>query len=130
MPATVDDPSPVHTYSHFGRNPELLMRLERCTPLQKKPDGFILSPLGPLGKVPKNVVARGLLMNEVQSLELSAPEDFAGVQQDGHGAFVDQLDAHHFLETAGFAAQASRLNFPDEQIVHPPGVLARGGCVE
>ena len=86
------------------------MHLERCTPLQRKPDGFIVSPLRGFGQGTEERHRRsalGRLGNERVAIAL---EEFAGIQQDGHRTFISQFDAHGFLETAGFTTQARGLN--------------------
>lgn len=90
------------------------MHLERCTPLQRKPYGLIVSCLQALGKVRKNVIVGAFRPGGRRRGGSIALEEFAGIQQDGYRTFIDQFDAHCFLETAGFAAQARSLNLPDE----------------
>src|SRR5262245_31164221 len=42
-----------------------------------------------------------------------ASKPSAAVEQDGHGAVVDETDLHHCLKDAGGDGQASRANCPD-----------------
>ena len=68
---------------------------------------YIVSLVLALGKVRKNVIV-GVVGRWTGGAEAGVAflEEFARVQQDGHGTFVDQFDTHPFLETAGFATQA------------------------
>jgi hypothetical protein len=123
----VDDPSPVRNRSHFGRGPKkLMMHLERCAPLQRKPDRFIVSLVHGLSKDTEE-------RERVRDLPLDVRtdlEEFGGIEQDGHRTFVHQFDAHHFPEATRFAAQAQGLNPLHKEIVQLPGVLGRCGGLE
>src|SRR5579871_4689991 len=57
-------------------------------------------------------------------------EHLLRIKQNGHRALIYQFDAHHLLEAAGFAAQASRLNFLDEEFIKPPSWLRRRSRVK
>src|SRR5271166_5224836 len=59
-----------------------------------------------------------------------ASECFAGIQQNRYGPIVDELDLHHFLEAAGFAAQAGCSDALDKKLIQAPSMFRRSRSIE
>src|SRR6267142_49803 len=69
------------------------------------------------------------LMRAVRIVNPTSELPFA-VDQDGHRAVVDQLDAHHGLEFARGNGQLSRAQFSHDAFVQRAGMFRRGRGVE
>ncbi len=97
----------------FEPRPQIMMHLERSKPLQRKPDGFIVKLLWDCRKNQKNVASLVLSIERFR-MNLERP---GRIQQDRYWPFIHQFHLHHFLEMAGFAAQAGGLNSLDKKLI-------------
>src|ERR1700741_3857327 len=69
------------------------------------------------------------LMRNIRIVYQKSELPFA-VDQDGHRAVVDQLDAHHGLEFARGNGQLSRAQFSHDAFIQRAGVLGRRRGIE
>jgi hypothetical protein len=57
-------------------------------------------------------------------------EPLSRIQQNGHGAVIDQFHLHHFLKAPGLAAQPEGLNPLDKELIQSPRLLRRRRAIK